>query len=126
MAHHSRLSSIVIDCHTDHVEHAAGFWSEALGVPAEVDEAHNSATLLTSNSSMAMVIQAVGGDSRVHLDIETDDLQAEVRRLEKLGAKKRGVQDHSVIMEAPTGHNFRVMVAHRGLQPRAGIKWEDR
>ena len=32
-------------------------------------------------------VQTVDHPSRVHLDIETDDIEAEVRRLEGLGAK---------------------------------------
>jgi len=29
--HHSRLSTIVIDCHSDHLDAATAFWSQALG-----------------------------------------------------------------------------------------------
>ena len=35
-----------------------------------------------------MLAQKVSHASRVHLDIETDDIEAEVKRLEALGAKR--------------------------------------
>jgi hypothetical protein len=44
--------------------------------------------------------------SRVHLDIETDDLDAEAARLEALGAKKIGFVKRWWVMEAPTGQRF--------------------
>ena len=37
--HHSRLSTIVIDCHVDDLTEALGFWSQALGKPvADADQ----------------------------------------------------------------------------------------
>ena len=108
MAHWSRLGQIVIECHTDHVEHAAGFWSEALGWPSEIDEGANCARLIASDGSVPLTIQGVHENPGIHVDIETGDLQTEVRRLTNIGAQKVGVVDHAVIMEAPTGHRFRV------------------
>lgn len=48
-------------------------------------------------------IQRVGHESRVHLDIETDDIPAEVARLEKLGACVVDRLERWVVMQAPTG-----------------------
>jgi hypothetical protein len=42
----------------------------------------------------------------VHLDIETDDIEAEVRRLEALGATRVEKKRRWWIMQAPTGHRF--------------------
>ncbi len=108
MAHWSRLGQIVIECHTDHVEHAAGFWSEALGRPSEIDEDANCARLIASDGSVTLIIQGVHETPGIHVDIETADLQEEVRRLTAIGARKVGVVDHAVVMQAPTGHRFRV------------------
>jgi len=47
----------------------------------------------------------------VHLDIETDDIDAEVRRLEKLGAKRVQPVQTWWVMEAPTGQRFCVVQA---------------
>jgi hypothetical protein len=49
--------------------------------------------------------------SRVHLDIETDDIEAEVRRLEELGAKRIQAIHTWWVMEAPTGQRFCVVRA---------------
>jgi hypothetical protein len=49
--------------------------------------------------------------SRVHLDIETDDIDAEMRRLEKLGAKRVQAVQTWWVMEAPTGQRFCVVHA---------------
>jgi hypothetical protein len=43
--------------------------------------------LETPPDEMIVQIQRVDHDSRVHLDIETDNIPAEVARLERLGAK---------------------------------------
>ena len=47
----------------------------------------------------------------MHLDIESDDIPAEVARLEKLGAKRVAEVRTWVVMEAPTGHRFCVIRA---------------
>ena len=54
-------------------------------------------------------VQKVQHPSRVHLDIETDDLDAEAARLEGLGAKKIGFVKRWWVMEAPTGQRFCVV-----------------
>jgi hypothetical protein len=45
----------------------------------------------------------------VHLDIETDDIDAEVRRLEALGARRVAQIRSWWVMEAPTGQRFCVV-----------------
>ena len=42
----------------------------------------------------------------MHLDIESDDLEAEARRLEALGARRVGPVKRWIVMEAPTGQRF--------------------
>ncbi len=120
MAHWSWLGQIVIECHTEHVEHAAGFWSEALGCPSEMDEDANCARLRAGDGSVLLTVQGVHETPGIHVDIETGDLQAEVRRLTTIGAHKVGVVDHAVIMEAPTGHRFRVTSTAARLADGAG------
>jgi hypothetical protein len=53
-----------------------------------------------------MEVQKVEHESRVHIDIETDDIEAEARRLEALGAKRVGAVQTWCVMEAPTGQRF--------------------
>jgi len=112
VTHKSKLCGFIIDCRTDDLGAAAEFWGRALGMeirqlPAEEGEKY--VRLVDRNSEMHIEVQKVDHPSRVHLDIEADDIEAEVRRLEALGAK-RVAQIHSWwVMEAPTGHRFCVV-----------------
>jgi Glyoxalase-like domain len=54
-------------------------------------------------------IQRVDHESRVHIDTETDVIPAEVKRLEKLGAKVVDRVERWAVMEAPTGQRFCVV-----------------
>src|SRR2546421_536521 len=88
--HHSRLCAVLIDCKTSSIDEAARFWGEALG--RAVDSKHpgtrgNYRMLETPPDEPIVQIQRVDHESRVHVDIETDDIPAEVTRLERLGAK---------------------------------------
>lgn len=58
---------------------------------------------------MFLLVQRVEHEARVHLDIQTDDLDAEVTRLEKLGAKRDRFLKRWWLMQAPTGHRFCVV-----------------
>jgi ABC-type bacteriocin/lantibiotic exporter with double-glycine peptidase domain len=55
----------------------------------------------------------VDHSSRIHLDIETDNISAEVDRLKKLGAIIFEEKEKWVVMEAPTGHRFCVVNPQR-------------
>ena len=114
--HRSRLSSIIIDCRVDDLSSAAEFWSKAFGKPvASVDQDGDGkyAELKTTDDEPILVLQKVAHESRVHLDIETDDIDAEVKRLEALGAKRVEFIQRWWVMEAPTGHRFCVIRKQR-------------
>ena len=110
--HRSQLSGFIIDCQTRDVEAAASFWSGALGMPLRSlpgSEGEKYVRLDDPQRGLHVEVQAVDHASRVHLDIETDDIEAEVCRLEQLGARRiRQVQTWWV-MEAPTGQRFCVV-----------------
>ena len=59
-------------------------------------------------------VQAVAHPSRVHLDIEADDIDAEVRRLEALGARPVDRLKSWCVMQAPTGQRFCVVPSAGG------------
>lgn len=111
----SRLSTFVIDCPTDDLAGAAGFWAQALrrGVlaPQASDERYR--TLTAGPSEPLIMVQRVAHEGRIHLDIEADDLEAEVARLEQLGAKPIERVRTWVVMEAPTGQRFCVVRPQR-------------
>jgi hypothetical protein len=103
--HHSRLCAVLIDCKTSDVDEAARFWGEALG--RAVDPSHpgsrgNYRMLETPPDEPIVQIQRVDHESRVHIDVETDDVPAEMMRLAKLGAKVVNHLERRVVMQAPT------------------------
>jgi len=110
--HKSQLAGLIIDCQTDDLDQAAAFWSGALGLKAETDprsDASKYRRLETQAEGLDIEVQKVNHDSRVHLDIETDDVEAEVARLKKLGARRVSAIHSWVVMEAPTGQRFCVV-----------------
>jgi len=123
--HHSRLACLVIDCRTDDLGRETDFWSGALGMPVkdvpEGDPAY--AVLQEPESQPKILLQAVEHESRVHLDIETDDIEAEVKRLEALGAKRIGFVKRWCVMEAPSGQRFCVVNPQRPDFPAGANKW---
>jgi len=112
--HKSKLSGFIIDCRTDDLGSAAGCWSAALGMPVRAlpgSEGETYRRLEDAHHGLDIEVQKVEHPSRVHLDIEADDVEAEVRRLEKLGAKRLEAVKTWWVMEAPTGQRFCVVPA---------------
>jgi Glyoxalase-like domain len=125
--HHSRLCAILIDCNAPDVDGAARFWGQALGRP--VDMTHrgsrgNYRMLETPADEPIVQVQRVEHPSRVHLDIETDDIAAEVVRLTRLGASVVERLERWVVMEAPTGQRFCVVRVQRPGFPKNANRWE--
>jgi hypothetical protein len=126
MGHKSRLGCLVIDCKADDLRIAAAFWAGALGYDAEIDDADpRYAVLKTPEGQPKMLLQAVSHDSRIHLDIETDDKASEVARLEALGATQVEALKGWIVMEAPTGHRFCVVKPQRTDFEAHAMNWND-
>ena len=114
--HRSRLNGILIDCKVDDIDAAAQFWAAALGRPIDPDHPGTRGDyvmLETPADEIAVQIQRVDHESRVHLDIETDDIPAEFARLEKLGATVDTRMERWVVMRAPSGQRFCVVRVQR-------------
>lgn len=114
--HHSRLSGFIIDCDTQDLEGAARFWGSALGLKVEASAEAGEALYRrlgsgSGNDALDIEVQQVSHPSRVHLDIASTDVEAEVRRLEQLGARRVSVVRDWCVMEAPTGQRFCVVPA---------------
>ena len=105
MTHRSKLGVCVIDCRTDDLGDAVRFWSGLLGVEGEIDPDGKYA-VFEGQRAPRVLLQAVDHEPRVHLDIETDDLEAERARLAALGATEVARIRDWIVMEAPTGHRF--------------------
>ena len=126
--HKSKLAGFIIDCQTDNVKQAATFWSGALGMKMEYDPAVHGANyspLIDDKHHLHIEVQAVDHPSRVHLDIETDNVEAEVQRLEKLGAKRLKQVRTFWVMEAPTGQRFCVARARSPHFEQQANSWSD-
>ena len=121
--HHSRLSTFVIDCRTESADEAARFWSAALGRQIEGADG-DYRQLAASSEEPILLVQKVDHPSRIHLDIETDDIPAEVARLEKLGAKVVDRLERWVVMQAPTGQRFCVVRVQRPGFPKNANRWD--
>jgi predicted enzyme related to lactoylglutathione lyase len=110
--HRSKLAGFIIDCRTDDLDAAAAFWGAALGMKvSRMDDPDDAAyaRLQDHQNALHIEVQKVPHSSRVHLDIEADDIDAEVARLEKLGARRVEKVKRWWVMEAPTGQRFCVV-----------------
>lgn len=126
--HRSRINGILIDCNVEDIGAAAKFWAGALGRP--VDPGHpgtrgDYVMLETPPDEISVQIQRVDHESRIHLDIETDDIPAEVARLEKLGATVDSRMERWVVMRAPSGQRFCVVRVQRDGFPKGATTWND-
>ena len=127
MTHKSRLGVIVIDCQCDDLSDHVAFWSNALGLePVDDDSDPKYVGLAVPGDDVSVILQQVEHDSRVHIDIETDDQDAEVMRLEKLGAKRIAAIKRWVVMEAPSGHRFCIVNPLRREFSRNANHWTER
>jgi hypothetical protein len=117
----SKLSTFVIDCKTDDLSKAAGFWAAALrrelSPPEPGDDKYRD--LMMAPAEPLVMIQRVQHESRIHLDIEAADVEAEVERLKQLGAKEVERIRTWVVMQAPTGQRFCVVRQQRPLHEPA-------
>jgi len=124
--HKSQLAGLIIDCQDADLDEAATFWSNALGLKAITDPRSDDSKyrrLETSPGDLEIEVQRVDHPSRVHLDIETDDVEAEVARLEKLGARRVSRVHSWVVMEAPTGQRFCVIKPCRANFEKTANTW---
>lgn len=111
MAHYSRLAKVVIDVPPADHDRELVFWSAAAGQPLTRFDRHpeyHGAAL--HGHEFWLLVQRLGqGSPRVHIDIHTDDLPAEINRLENLGAE-RVQQAHSwQVMRDPAALLFCVI-----------------
>jgi catechol 2,3-dioxygenase-like lactoylglutathione lyase family enzyme len=114
--HRSRINGILIDCNVADIDAASAFWAEALGRPIDKDHPGTRGSyrmLETPPAQVSVQIQRVDHESRVHIDIETDDIDSEVERLQNIGAEIDERKERWVVMRAPTGHRFCVVRVQR-------------
>lgn len=128
MAHHSRICKVVLDVPVDAHAAEVAFWQAATGQEmAPIDGAPEYSGTALRSPRMWLFVQrlADGGASRAHLDIHTDDLEAEVARLERHGATRvRRVYSWWVLRD-PAGLVFCVIPTAPGsLDETNSRRWE--
>jgi hypothetical protein len=118
MTHRTRLCHFVID--VSDLDSGASFWSAALGA---VDEPLPEISrgvyrhLRLPDSEIAVLLQKTNdkkvSKERMHLDLEADDVEADVRRLEALGATRLDHQQERGfdfwVMRDPWENEFRIL-----------------
>lgn len=118
--HRSRVVYLVID--VSDLDAAVYFWSAALGAavePGNPASRHIYRKLRLPDADIRVLLQRTDDEKaskeRMQLDLETDDVEAEVRRLEALGASR---WDHQTargydfwVMRDPWGNEFCVLQA---------------
>jgi predicted enzyme related to lactoylglutathione lyase len=128
MPHHSSLRVIVIDVPGDDHEREVAFWQAAIGKDLTREERHPEyhGTRLPHAGPMGLLVQRLGaGSARVHLDFHTDDLAAEVARLERLGARQEQRVQGWVVMRDPAGLLFCVVPERPGsLDDTNSQRWD--
>lgn len=119
MSHHrSRLAQVVID--VDDLDQGLVFWSAALDATEEPLRESSQPVyrqLRLPDSEIRVLLQKTRDNKshkeRVHLDLETDDIEAEVQRLEKLGATRWDHQQERGydfwVLRDPWGNEFCVL-----------------
>jgi len=111
--HRSRAYAILIDVPEAEAVQAADFWSAALGASPRPAPTEPQFTVLHGAvPGLVTAVQAVDDAPRFHIDIETDDVQAETARLLALGAVQISQWLECHVLRAPGGHLLCVLPVH--------------
>jgi predicted enzyme related to lactoylglutathione lyase len=110
-SHRSRLAGAYVDVPRSDYAKEVAFWGAALEHPGDVDPDDPVYTAFGEPTpGVGFMVQAVGDDhARIHLDIETDNVEAEVARLVALGATEVERIQTWVVMRDPVGTIFCVV-----------------
>jgi predicted enzyme related to lactoylglutathione lyase len=113
----SKWYSIVVD--SADIRRLADFWAKALDYKVTFEADDEIAIAKDENSWPDLVFGPVpeskAGKNRLHIDLNPDDQDAEVKRLEGLGAKRVHIGQGDVrwvVMADPEGNEFCVLTPH--------------
>ena len=113
--HRSRIAVVLIDHPEESYDAAAGFWSGVRGTSRDTvgrvsdDEPYESLDPLPGGLMLELQRTGAGTPARVHLDLETDDVAAEVARVVGLGATVTDEREGWTILADPGGLLFCVV-----------------
>jgi hypothetical protein len=117
MPHRSRLAILLLDLPPEHHAGGSAFWAGATGRVAAPDPADADwASLGAFADGFHLEVQRTGAGTppRWHVDVETDDVPAEVTRLEALGARRHRDMGFSWQLTDPAGLVFCVVGVQTG------------
>lgn len=131
--HRSRICQIVVD--VNDLDQGTEFWSQAVGghvEPMEDPSADVYRRIALPDTDIRLLVQLVPEEkhckTRVHIDIETDDVEAEVARLERLGAtRKARVQERGYdfwVLVDPFDNEFCVLQPEFPHLLASGARWD--
>lgn len=126
MTHRSRLNTIVIDVPETTFADAVSFWAAALGRQANKapEEAQPYLHLDGGDGRPDVVLQKIDGAPRYHVDIASDDVEAEVQRLVAAGATVVGPVETWVVLRDPAGLFVCVIPAESDDFEATSTPWE--
>jgi predicted enzyme related to lactoylglutathione lyase len=127
MAHRSRLTAVLVDVPANDHARAVEFWAGAFGAPGQRSEKFPEYVDFgqVTPGVEFMVQSTADSQVRVHLDIETDDVEAEVARLTALGAQEVERHHSWVVMRDPVGTIFCVVrVQIRDAFDQHATRWD--
>jgi hypothetical protein len=104
--HRSRVYAILIDTPSEAAAAAAAFWSAALGTsPRPLAAEPQFTSLPDALPGLVTAVQAIKDNTpRYHIDIESDDVEAETARLIAAGAAEISRWQECRVLRAPGGH----------------------
>lgn len=125
--HHSRVSTLMIDCLDAHFDASLAFWSSALGLkaPRRPQAGQHYVTLGEIEGPLFVRLQRVKSNPGYHLDVETDDQRAEKRRLEAAGGRAKYRIKRWWVMEDPSGNAFCLIRPESDEFPGNAATWSE-
>ena len=108
--HRSRIGVVLIDHPASSFDDAVTFWAGVQGATPTPEPDDDQYVDVGRAGGLSLDVQRLGsGAPRVHLDIETDDVPAEVARVVDLGARILEERDGYTILTDPGGLVFCVV-----------------
>ena len=109
--HRSRIGIVLIDHPEEIYDTTLAFWAGVVGAKAALPQTGPIQRVTELAGSLGFEMQRTGSGtaSRLHLDIETDDIAAEVARLAALGATVEEQRQDITVMRDPGGLVFCVI-----------------
>ncbi len=117
--HRSRIGVVLVDHPAESYDAAAAFWAAARGSqrrgdPSDAEDPYESLDALGGGIKLELQRTGAGTPARVHLDIETDDVAAEIARVEALGASVVDHHEDWAVLVDPGGLVFCVVPVQTG------------